>query len=185
MPASPPTCSDRADRPVSRRVALRAFAGSAGALSVLSVIPVPAAASLPEIPEWMRALVRERLGSIDPREGRVELALPARADTGLSVPLEVSVPGSPMTPEDHVKSVHVLTTRNPQPLVTDYYFTPRSGVAKVSQRIRLARSQYVFGFALMSDGSAWMTAKHVSVSLGACAVEIFLPDAARRRRSSQ
>ena len=184
MPASPPRCSDRADRGrLGRREALRALAGSAGALAALSVIPVPAAAALPEIPEWMQALVRERLGKTDLREGRVELALPDRADTGLSVPLEVSVPGSPMTPEDHVKSVHVLTTRNPQPLVTDYYFTPRSGIARVSQRIRLARSQYVFGFALMSDDSAWMTAKHVSVSLGACAVEIFLPDAARARRS--
>ena len=188
MPASPPTCSGRAHglrRRVGRREALRAFAGSAGALAALSVIPVPAAAALPEIPHWMLALVRERLGRTDPREGRVELALPSRADTGLSVPFEVSVPGSPMTPEDHVKSMHVLTTRNPQPLVTDYYFTPRSGVARVAQRIRLAQSQYVFGFALMSDDSAWMTAQHVSVSLGACAVEIFLPDAERARRRRQ
>jgi len=152
---------------------------------VLSVIPVPAAAALPELPEWLRSLVHERLGRSDFREGRVELAMPDRADTGMSVPLEVSVPDSPMTPDDHVKSVHVLTTRNPQPLVCDYYFTPHCGIARVSQRIRLAESQYVFGFALMSDDSAWMTAKHVSVSLGACAVEIFLPDAARRRRSSE
>ena len=188
MPASPPTCSDRAHGPrrqVGRREALRAFAESAGALAALSVIPAPAAAALPEIPHWMLALVRERLGRTDPREGRVELALPSRADSGFSVPLEVSVPGSPMTPEDHVKSVHVLTTRNPQPLVTDYYFTPRSGVARVAQRIRLAQSQYVFGFARMSDDSAWMTAKHVSVSLGACAVEIFLPDAERAKRRRQ
>ena len=178
---------DRADRlhRVGRRAALRALAGSAGALAALSVIPVPATAALPELPEWMRALVRERLGTTDLREGRVALALPERADTGLSVPLEVSVPSSPMTPEDHVRSVHVLTTRNPQPLVTDYYFTPRSGLARVSQRIRLAQSQYVFGFALMSDDSAWTTARHVSVSLGACAVEIFLPDAARANRSGQ
>ena len=90
-----------------------------------------------------------------------------------------------MTPQDHVKSVHVLTTRNPQPLVTDYYFTPRSGIARVAQRIRLAQSQYVFGFARMSDDSVWMTAKHVSVSLGACAAEIFLPDAARAKRRRQ
>ena len=130
----------------------------------------------------MQDLVRERLGTTDPREGRVVLALPDRADTGFSVPLEASVPDSPMTPEDYVKSVHVLTTRNPQPLVTDYYFTPFSGMARVSQRIRLARSQYVFGFACMSDGSAWMTAKHVTVSLGACAAEIFLPDAERAKR---
>ena len=187
MPASPPTSTDRAGRgrpTVGRRDALRALAGGAGVLAALAVVPVPAAAALPAIPHWMRTLLRERLGTADPREGRIELALPGRADTGLSVPLEVSVPDSPMTPEDHVTSVHVLTTRNPQPLVTDYWFTPRSGVARVAQRIRLAQSQYVFGFARMSDGSAWMTAKHVSVSLGACAVEIFLPDAeqARRRR---
>ena len=171
-----------AGRPVGRREALREIGVRAGALAALSVIPVPAAAALPDIPGWMLDLVRERLGTIDLREGRVELALPSRADTGLSVPLEVSVPDSPMTPEDHVKSVHVLTTRNPQPLVTDYWFTPRSGVASVAQRIRLAQSQYVFGFARMSDDSAWMTATHVSVSIGACAVEIFLPDAERARR---
>ncbi|MCY4453193.1 MAG: hypothetical protein OXC01_14675 [Immundisolibacterales bacterium] len=171
-----------AGRSIGRREALRAIGVRAGALAALSVIPVPAAAALPEIPRWMLDLVRERLGTTDLREGRVELALPSRADTGLSVPLKVSVPDSPMTPEDHVKSVHVLTTRNPQPLVTDYWFTPRSGVARVAQRIRLAQSQYVFGFARMSDDSAWMTAKHVSVSIGACAVEIFLPDAERARR---
>ena len=174
----------RANHPrrFDRRELVRELAGSAGALAALSVIPAPAAAALPEMPYWMLDLVRERLGTTAPREGRVELALPDRADTGLSVPLEVSVPGSPMTAEDHVKSMHVLTTRNPQPLVTDYWLTPRSGVARVAQRIRLAQSQYVFAFARMSDESAWMTAKHVSVSLGACAVEIFLPDAERAKR---
>ena len=184
-PADVPRAFRPAVRPyrMGRREALRALGAGAGALAALSVVPVPAAAALPEMPSWMLALVRERLGTAEPREGRVELALPDRADTGLSVPLEVSVPGSPMTPEDHVKSVHVLTTRNPQPLVPDYWFTPRSGLARVAQRIRLAQSQYVFGFARMSDDSAWMTAKHVSVSLGACAVEIFLPDAERAKRS--
>ena len=185
MPASPPTCTDRADRlqhRVGRREALRALGVGAGTLAALSVLPVPASAALPEMPHWMLDLVRERLGTADLRGGRVELRLPDRADTGLSVPLEISVPDSPMTPEDHVKSLHVLTTRNPQPLVTDYWFTPRSGIARVAQRIRLAQSQYVFGFARMSDDSAWMTAKHVSVALGACAVEIFLPDAERAKR---
>ena len=167
---------------LGRRQALRALGVGAGALAGLSVIPVSVATALPKMPFWMLDLVRERLGTTDVREGRVELALPDRADTGLSVPLEVSVPDSPMTEQDHVKSMHVLTTRNPQPLVTDYWLTPRSGVARVAQRIRLAQSQYVFGFARMSDGSAWMTAKHVSVALGACAVEIFLPDAERAKR---
>ena len=49
-------------------------------------LPCRRAAALPEIPHWMLALVRERLGRTDPREGRVELALPSRADTGFSFP---------------------------------------------------------------------------------------------------
>lgn len=161
---------------------MRTLIGSAGAIAAISIVPVPAAAAIPEMPDWMRDLVFERLGRTDFREGRVELSMPDRADTGLSVPLVASVPDSPMTEADHVRSLHVLTTRNPQPLVADCYFTPRSGIAKVSQRIRLAQSQHVFGFSLMSDASAWMTAQHVSVTLGACAVDIFLPDAQRAER---
>ena len=160
---------------------MQALVGGTGAVATLSVIPIPVAAAIPEVPPWMLTLINERLGRTDFREGRVELLMPDRADTGLSVPLVATVPDSPMTEDDHVKSLHVLTTRNPQPLVTDYYFTPRSGVAKVSQRIRLAQSQYVYGFAVMSDATAWMTAKHVSVTLGACAVDIFLPDAKRAK----
>ena len=100
LPALSPPCTGRTDRHrVDRREALRALGASAGALAALSVIPVPAAAALPEMPHWMLDLVRERLGTTDLREGRVELALPDRADTGLSVPLEVSVPDSPMTPK--------------------------------------------------------------------------------------
>ena len=129
------------------------------------------------MPEWLQTLVRDRLGRSDFLEGRVVLEMPKRADTGLSVPLSVSVPDSPMTESDHVKSLHAFSTRNPQPLISDYYFTPSSGVARVSQRIRLAQTQYIYGFAIMSDETAWMSARHVTVTLGACAVEIFLPDA--------
>ena len=68
--------------------------------------------------------------------------------------------------------------RNAQPHeVRKSDFTPTSGVARVSQRIRLAQTQYIYGFAIMGDETAWMSARHVTVTLGACAVEIFLPDA--------
>ena len=131
----------------------------------------------------LREAVRECLGDREALAGRVVLDLPDRADTGVSVPLTVSVPDSPMTAVDYLKSLHVLTTRNPQPLVTDCYFTPRSGRAEVSQRFRLVQSQEVLAFAVISDDSAWVTAKHVNVSLGACAVEIFQADKERAIRS--
>ena len=161
---------------INRRKALLGLSVSAGTIAAISLGPVPAASAVPELPEWLRALVGDRLGRSDFQEGRVVLEMPNRADTGLSVPLTVSVPDSPMTESDYVKSLHVFSTRNPQPLISDYYFSPRSGVARVSQRIRLAQTQQVYGFAIMSDESAWMRARHVTVTLGACAVEIFLPD---------
>ncbi len=162
---------------INRRKALLGLSVCTGAIAAISLGPVPAASAVPEMPEWLQTLVRDRLGRSDFVEGRVVLEMPNRADTGLSVPLTVSVPDSPMTESDYVKSLHVFSTRNPQPLISDYYFTPRSGVAKVSQRIRLAQTQHIYGFAIMSDESAWMLARHVTVTLGACAVEIFLPDA--------
>jgi len=162
---------------VGRRQALGAIVGGTAAIAALTAVPIPAISSSPNMPEWLAALIAVRLGSTEFVEGRVVLEMPDRADTGLSVPMTVSVPDSPMTDADHVRSIHVVTTRNPQPLVTDYYFTPASGLARVSQRIRLARTQQVYCFALMSDGTSWMTARHVSVALGACADEIFLPDA--------
>ena len=164
-------------RLINRRKALLGLSACTGTIAAVSLSPVPAASAIPEMPEWLQALVQDRLGRSDFREGRVVLEMPNRADTGLSVPLSVSVPDSPMTEADYVKTLHVFSTRNPQPLISDYYFTPSSGIAKVSQRIRLAQTQYVYGFAVMSDGTAWMSARHVTVSLGACAVEIFLPDA--------
>ena len=162
---------------INRRKALLGLSSCTGAIAAISLGPLPAASAVPDMPDWLKSLVRDRLGRSDFLEGRVVLEMPNRADTGLSVPLSVSVPDSPMTETAHVRSLHVFSTRNPQPLISDYYFTPRSGIAKVSQRIRLAQPQYVYGFAIMSDESAWMSARHVTVTLGACAVEIFLPDA--------
>jgi sulfur-oxidizing protein SoxY len=164
---------------ISRRRALRTLAKSAGAAAALSVLPLPARSALPEMLPKLQKAAREQLGDREFLEGRVVLDLPDRANSGVSVPLTVSVPDSPMTAENYVKSLHVMTTRNPQLLVTDYYFTPRSGRAQVSQRIRIAQSQHVFAFAIMSDESAWITAKYVIVTLGACAEEIFIPDQKR------
>ncbi len=161
---------------MNRRKALLGLSACTGTIATISLNPAPAAAAVPEMPNWLQSLVQERLGRTDFREGRVVLEMPNRADTGLSVPLSVSVPDSPMTQEDFVKSLHLFSTRNPQPLISDYHFTPMSGVAMVSQRIRLAQTQYIYGFAIMSDDTAWMSARHVAVTLGACAVEIFLPD---------
>ena len=48
--------------------------------------------------------------------GKVKLDIPPLIENGNSVPLAVTVE-SPMTQADHVKAIHVLNEKNPQPNV--------------------------------------------------------------------
>jgi sulfur-oxidizing protein SoxY len=102
-----------------------------------------------------------------PQKGRVKLELPLLADNGNSVPMKVSVQ-SPMTEADHVKSIHLISERNPEREMAVFHLGPRAGVAEVSSRVRLAGSQTVTALAHMSDGSVWMDSAEVTVTLSAC-----------------
>lgn len=160
---------------VSRRAALAGI-GAAGGIALLAVTPLPVRAAVAEISERLAAILDSRLGGRGMNDGRVVLGLPDRADTGLSVPATISVPDSPMTEADHVRSLHIFTELNPQLEVADYYLSRRSGKAEVSTRMRLAQTQNVFALAILSDDTVWATSVKVTVTLGACAAEIFLPD---------
>jgi sulfur-oxidizing protein SoxY len=82
------------------------------------------------------------------------------------VTLEVD---SPMIQTDYVRLVHVLAPRNPITLVGSFQFTPQSGRARVSTRIRLAEPQNVLAAAEMSDGTVLMTKTWVKVDSNGCA----------------
>jgi sulfur-oxidizing protein SoxY len=75
----------------------------------------------------------------------------------------------PMTQTDHVRLVHVLAPRNPIILVGSFQFTPQSGRACVSTRVRLAEPQNVLAAAEMSDGSVLMAKTWVKVDTNGCA----------------
>ncbi len=100
-------------------------------------------------------------------EGKVKLDLPEIAENGLVVPLNVDV-DSPMTDADYVKAVHVFADGNPQPQVVTYHFTPASGRAAASTRMRLAQTQNVIAVAEMSDGKLYTTKAQVKVTIGGC-----------------
>jgi sulfur-oxidizing protein SoxY len=100
----------------------------------------------------------------------VTLDLPPLVDNGNTVPMSVAV-DSPMTPADHVKSIHVFTEKNPQPNVVGVFLGPRAGRARFSTRIRIADSQTVLAIARMSDGSFWSGSVDVVVTLSACLEE--------------
>src|SRR3954452_8682296 len=94
----------------SSRRRFLALSGSAAALAAM-----PAATSRPAAatPAAMAAAIRDVTGAAIIRTGRVKLDVPPLVENGNSVPLTVSVT-SPMTGEDHVKSIHVLVEKNPQ-----------------------------------------------------------------------
>ena len=75
--------------------------------------------------------------------------MPPLVENGNTVPMTVSV-ASPMTPADHVKSIHVFNEKNPQPNIGNFYLGPRAGRAQVSTRIRLADSQKIVAIARLS-----------------------------------
>ena len=107
------------------------------------------------------------MGLVEPRDGRVELNVPAIAENGFVVPLGVKVP-SPMTPDDHVKAIHVFAELNPWPTLASFHFGPLAGRAEVATRVRLARTGKVMAYAVMSDGTVWRAVRQVEVVIGGC-----------------
>ena len=101
------------------------------------------------------------------RSGKVKLDIPPLIDNGNAVPLSVTVE-SPMTEADHVRAIHVLTEKNPQPNVVSVHLGPRAGRASITTRVRLADTQTVTAIAQLSDGSFWVDRVPVVVTLSAC-----------------
>ncbi|WP_215334729.1 SoxY-related AACIE arm protein [Polynucleobacter sp. AP-Ainpum-60-G11] len=107
------------------------------------------------------------VGSNTIRDGRVKLVIPPLVESGNLVVLKLSVE-SLMTANDYVKAVHVIAEGNPLPNIFAAYFTPRSGRAELTTRVRLADSQRVWAIAQMSDGSFWQGYADTLVTLSAC-----------------
>ena len=150
--------------PASRRSFLARSAGIAAGAAALSILP---RAPLWASPQAMHELIRKIVGEAPLQTGKVRLDVPPLVENGNAVPLTVSVE-SPMTAADHVKALHIINEKNPQPHVISVTFGRYAGRAGVSTRIKLADSQRVVALAEMSDGSFWSASADVIVALAAC-----------------
>jgi len=99
--------------------------------------------------------------------GGLSLNAPEIAENGNSVPISVTV-DSPMTADSYVESISLFAEGNPLPEVITFNFTPASGEAFASTRMRLARTQNVVAVAKMSDGSVVSDTRNVKVTIGGC-----------------
>jgi sulfur-oxidizing protein SoxY len=119
----------------------------------------------------MQELIRKIVGEASLQSGKVKLDLPPLVENGNVVPLTVSV-DSPMTDADHVKAIHIVNEKNPQPHVISASLGPRAGRASVSTRIKLADSQQVTAIAELSDGTFWSASADVVVTIAACVEDL-------------
>jgi sulfur-oxidizing protein SoxY len=152
----------------SRRSFLARSAGLAASAAGLTVVP---SASLRATPQAMQQLIRKIVGEALVQSGKVRLEVPPLVENGNAVPLTVSVE-SPMNEADHVKAIHVVNEKNPQPHVISVTLGPLAGRAKLSTRIKHTDSQRVTALAEMSDGSFWAASADVIVTLAACVEDL-------------
>src|SRR6516225_11614973 len=138
----------------------RKFLGLAGSAAVAGAVPIATMRSVDATPAILNAAIRNLVGEAPVHAGKVKLDIPPLVENGNTVPMTVSVE-SPMTADDHVKSIHVFNEKNPQPNIGNFYLSPANGRAQVATRIRLADSQKVVAIARLSDGSFWQTSVDV------------------------
>jgi sulfur-oxidizing protein SoxY len=146
---------------LSRRTALAVGAGGAALALIGNIRSVAAAAKDAE------ADIAKFTGGKTVEKGKITIDLPEIAENGNTVPLSVSV-DSPMTAESYVTEVLVVADGNPRPGVATFHFTPLSGSAEATTRIRLASTQNIIVVAKTSDGKIFTDQKLVKVTIGGC-----------------
>lgn len=151
---------------VDRRCVLLQGAGAAALLALLAGGRA-AAQDKPAATEFDAAL-QKILGEAKPVDAKLlTLEVPEIAENGNTVPFSLAVE-SPMTEKDFVKAIHILSTGNPQPGIATFAFTPASGKAAASSRMRLAKTQDVVAVAELSDGRFLVSRRTIKVTIGGC-----------------
>ena len=148
-------------RQLSRRDALAL--GAAGATLTLIGRGESAFAAAKEAAEQ----VAKFTGGKTADKAKVSIELPEIAENGNTVPLLVSV-DAPMTVDNYVSEILVVADGNPNPGVATFHFSPLSGKAEASTRIRLATTQNIIAVAKTSKGEFFTNQKLVKVTIGGC-----------------
>jgi sulfur-oxidizing protein SoxY len=147
---------------INRRQALTLSAGAA----LFAATGMSAGSARADAAAVEKAMM-EITGGATPEEGKLTLNAPEIAENGNTVPIGVSV-DSAMEGDDVVESITIFAEGNPEPSVITFNFTPMSGEATASTRMRLAKTQNVVALAKMKDGKTYMAKSEVKVTIGGC-----------------
>jgi sulfur-oxidizing protein SoxY len=133
-----------------------------------------------------RALAQGNLASLGPEEpveatlkrlfgarplrdagAAVKLEAPLIAENGAVVPVSVEV-NAPMTAQQHVKAIYIISDKNRRPLNARFTLSPAMGQAYVATNVRLGESTDVRAIAELADGTLLMARREVKVTVGGC-----------------
>ena len=98
---------------------------------------------------------------------KIKLDVPLIAENGAVVPVSVEV-NAPMTPQNYVKAVYIISDKNRRPLNAKFNLTPAMGQAYVGTNMRFGESTDVRAIAEMNDGSLLQAKREVKVTVGGC-----------------
>jgi sulfur-oxidizing protein SoxY len=143
----------------------RKFLAASGAALASAALPATAQRFQPT--QDIAPLLAKLTNGATAQQSGVEIELPRIAENGNSVPMKIRVE-SPMTPEDHVTAIYLVSERNPRPLMATFHLGPQSGRAEISTRVRLAGTQKVTVLAELSNKRYLMGQTEVLVTSAAC-----------------
>jgi sulfur-oxidizing protein SoxY len=146
---------------LSRREVLTLASGGATALVIVGELPAFAT------PAEAAAEIAKFTDGKTVEQAKITIDLPEIAENGNTIPLLITV-DSPMTADDYVSEVLVVTDGNPRPKVVTFHFTAMSGRALAATRIRLASTENVIVVAKTGDGRFFTAQKQVKVTIGGC-----------------
>ncbi len=111
--------------------------------------------------------INEITNGLGATESDIWLDLPEIAENGNQVKVSFEM-DSPMTENDHIKTVYILSDGNPSPNVAKFSFTPEMGSCSATTRIRLSKTQNVYLLAANNNEQFFMTYAKVKVTIGGC-----------------
>ena len=86
----------------------------------------------------------------------IKLEGPKRAESGAQVPITLTIE-KPLNVSDAIKKVYLFVDANPIPLTATYHFTPLSGKAQISTRIRMEQDSFLHAVGETADGKLYLT----------------------------
>lgn len=113
------------------------------------------------------AMISKITGGAAAEQAKITFDLPQIAENGNTVPVTVTVDHA-MTDSSYIDTIHLIAERNPAPEVADFHLTPSSGMAQVSIRMRLAKTQNIVAVARGNDGKFYIAKQEIKVTIGGC-----------------